>query len=99
MNRALEHRLRRLETSTGRKSARVVTIYSRTPEEAAGELARLKANGEASERELVITLTGYEDPPRSDVSGVDESPVMRAVDGTTRGLPTRISAPYRAALP
>jgi hypothetical protein len=97
MNRALERRLRRLEASTGEALGRVVTIYSRTPEEAAGELARLKANADASERDLVMNLTGYDGPTRSDISGVDMLDSVRAVDGNTRGSPAPISAPYRAA--
>ena len=96
MNRALEQRLRRLERSTGRTLACVVTIYSRTHEEAAGELARLNANGEASERDLIINLTGYDGPTRSDISGIDMLTVMRAVDSKTRGTPVRVCAPYRA---
>jgi hypothetical protein len=76
-------------------SARVVTIYSRTPEEAAAELERLKANGEASGRDLVVNLTGYDGATRSDIGDVGMPAVIRAVDGKTP-LPA-ISAPYRAA--
>jgi hypothetical protein len=94
MNRALEKRLRRLEASTGRTLVRVVTIYSRTPEQAAGELERLKVNGEASGRDLVINLTGYDGATRSDIGNMPA--VMRAVDAKTP-LPAWISAPYRAA--
>jgi hypothetical protein len=59
MNRGLENRLRRLEEVRGTGRARVVTIYSGTPEEADAELVRLHAAGEAGSGDMLIKLTGY----------------------------------------
>jgi hypothetical protein len=87
MNRAFETRLRRLEAARGTGRARVVTIYSGTPEEADAELARLHVAGETGSGDVVIKLTGYPGAVRSCVDGVEMAHVMAAVDGgTTRAM-------------
>ena len=97
MNRSLETRLRRLETVRRSGRARVVTIYSGTPEEADAELARLHAAGEAGSGDVVIKLRGYPGAVRSCVDGVDIAAVVATVDDTTRPMRPAlvVRAPYR----
>jgi hypothetical protein len=97
MNRGIENRLRRLEATHRGGRARVVTIYSGTREEAAAEWARLKVAGEASPGDVVITLTGYPGPVRSNVDRVDMAAV-HAVDGTAPGIPSVVRPDSRSLM-
>ncbi len=69
MNRSLQNRLKRLEGGNDRE-VKVVEIQAGTDEEEEQQIARLRADGEIAEDQLVVVLRSF--APELRPSGPDQ---------------------------